>query len=165
LKKTPTEEQIKHITRQLVSALGCMHANNIAHRDLKLDNIMIDEINNNRIVIIDFGFATACEKKLRMFCGTPSYMSPEIVKRGWYSGSKSDIWALGVILYRMATGVFPFRGASELEVFGKICKSKYDESKLSSQLSNILKHILCKVENERYRCSQVVILFYIDNLV
>jgi len=125
LKKPLAEEQLKSISRQLLAAVGCMHSNNIAHRDLKLDNIMIDEA-TNRVVIIDFGFATACEKKLKMFCGTPSYMSPEIVKRGWYSGSKADIWALGVILYRMATGVFPFRGGTELEVFGKICKSKYD---------------------------------------
>jgi serine/threonine protein kinase len=155
LKKSPTEEQIKHITRQMLSALNCMHCNNIAHRDLKLDNIMIDETNGNRVVIIDFGFATACEKKLRMFCGTPSYMSPEIVKRGWYSGSKADIWALGIILYRMVTGVFPFRGVSELEVFGKICKSKYDESKLPAELSHMLRQILCKAETERYKCSQV----------
>lgn len=135
LKKAPTEDQVKSISRQLLAAIGCMHSNSIAHRDLKLDNIMIDEANDNRVVLIDFGFATSCEKKLKMFCGTPSYMSPEIVKRSWYSGSKADIWALGVILYRMATGVFPFRGGSELEVFGKICNSKYDESKLPVALS------------------------------
>lgn len=155
LKKNPSEDQVKSIARQLVSAVGCLHSNNIAHRDLKLDNIMIDEAHENRVVLIDFGFATACDRKLKMFCGTPSYMCPEIVKRGWYSGIKADMWALGVIFYRMITGSFPFRGTSEMEVFGKICKSKYDEQKLSAEQCSLFKNLLCKLENERYRCSQV----------
>lgn len=73
---------------------------------------MIDEANNNRVVLIDFGFSTSSDRKLKIFCGTPSYMCPEIVKRSWYSGVKADMWALGVIFYRMVTGNFPFRGNS-----------------------------------------------------
>jgi serine/threonine protein kinase len=79
-------------------------------------------------------------------------MCPEIVKRSWYSGIKADMWALGVILYRMVTGNFPFRGTSEMEVFGKICKSKYDESKLSGDQSMLLKNLLCKLEIDRFKC-------------
>ena len=78
-------------------------------RDLKLDNILIDE--DNTIKIIDFGFSILSKKdmKLKMFCGTPSYMSPEIINKKEYYGGPSDMWSLGVILYAMLCGSFPFK--------------------------------------------------------
>ena len=54
--------------------------------------------------IIDFGFACISKEKLRVFCGTPSYMSPEIVNKKDYSGSAADVWACGVLLFVMLTG-------------------------------------------------------------
>lgn len=82
-----------------------------------------------------------------MYCGTPSYMCPEIVSRGCYSGAKADIWSLGIILYKMITGQFPFKGMSELEVFAKICKSKYTlPHNCSKELSELLKGMLSKSE-------------------
>ena len=88
-----------------------MHENNIIHRDLKLENILIDTSNLN-IKLIDFGFAIKIsnQKKLTIFCGTPSYMCPEIVKKIEYFGKPADIWALGILLYVMLYGKFPFRG-------------------------------------------------------
>lgn len=60
-----------------------MHSINVVHRDLKMDNIIVDENNNNMIKIIDFGFATACSKneKLGVQCGTTHYMCPDLVKK------------------------------------------------------------------------------------
>ena len=115
---------MKHIFRQLLLAVGYLHSKNISHRDLKLDNIMVDDA-SNRVVVIDFGFGSTSTKKLKMYCGTPSYMCPEIVNRAWYWGPKADVWSLGVVLYKMLTGSFPFKGVSELDVSGKICKCKY----------------------------------------
>ncbi len=72
--------------------------------------------------LIDFGFSTSfpIEKKVKMFCGTPSYMSPEIVTRQEYRGDKSDVWALGVVLFTMLQGVFPFKGDTDAELYSRI---------------------------------------------
>lgn len=57
--------------------------------------------------IIDFGFSTFIDPKLNAYCGTPSYMAPEIINRQEY-GKPADIWALGILLYVMLNGKFPF---------------------------------------------------------
>ena len=97
-----------------------MHANLICHRDLKLENILVSD--RQRVKIIDFGFSirTPEDVNLKIFCGTSSYMSPEIVRKSEYSGFKADIWALGVVLYVMLTGRFPFKAKTEKELFTRI---------------------------------------------
>jgi len=97
-----------------------MHSNLICHRDLKLENILVSD--RQRVKIIDFGFGirTPSDVLLKIYCGTSSYMSPEIVRKQEYSGFKADIWALGVVLYVMLTGRFPFKAKTEKELFGRI---------------------------------------------
>ena len=84
---------------QIVQALEYCHSKNVAHRDIKLENILLDSVNN--IKLIDFGFSTnyPTGQKTKTFCGTPSYMAPEIVSRIEYSGPPVDIWACGVLLF------------------------------------------------------------------
>lgn len=83
------------------------------------------------IKIIDFGFAAFTmdsqgrTQKLKIFCGTPSYMAPELVRKNEYDGRQVDMWALGVLLYAMLTGMFPFRGQSESELYGRIQRGQY----------------------------------------
>lgn len=62
--------------------------------------------------LIDFGFASMLKPgvKCRMACGTPSYMPPEILKKGEYEGTAADMWSLGVVLYAMLHGCYPFKG-------------------------------------------------------
>ena len=71
---------------------------------------MIDSDLN--IKIIDFGFSITVskEKKLCIFCGTPSYMAPEMIKKLDYQGQPVDVWALGILLYTILNGRFPFKG-------------------------------------------------------
>ena len=113
----------------------------MAHRDLKLDNILLIDhrktslLGNARnrkepqkpftIKIIDFGFSVTTEKLQKQFCGTPSYMAPEIVKKLDYNAKSTDIWALGVLTYRLLYGVPPFRAPSEKELYSKIMKGVY----------------------------------------
>ena len=77
---------------------------------MKLENILLSD--DKTVKLIDFGFSIAQpkEKKLNIFCGTPSYMAPEIVSKKDYWGHCTDIWALGVILFLILTGGFPFKG-------------------------------------------------------
>ena len=98
-----------------------MHNNNIVHRDLKLDNILVEE-STRMVKLIDFGFSVVVGNgtPLKIFCGTPSYMAPEIVRKHEYDGKPVDIWALGVLLFVLLTGSFPFRGTSESDLYQKI---------------------------------------------
>ena len=79
---------------------------------------MLDSQQNPKL--IDFGFSTIDRKKYKVFCGTPSYMAPEIVNRREFLGEPADIWALGVVLYVISTGVFPFKASSDKELYRKI---------------------------------------------
>ena len=87
--KCLTEAEAIPVFRQIVSAVIYMHGLGLVHRDLKLENILIDEAaKENQVKLIDFGFATNCQTghKLSMFCGTPCYMDPDLVKKRKYSG-------------------------------------------------------------------------------
>ena len=89
-----------------------IHNKNIYHRDLKLENIMV-KLNGQKVeecLLIDFGFAIKVNDsyKEKNLCGTLNYMAPEIFERNVKHGSQIDIWALGVILYKLVTDEFPF---------------------------------------------------------
>lgn len=92
---------------------------------MKLENILVSD--RGRIKIIDFGFSIVSEKdqKLKVNCGTSSYMSPELVQKKEYSGFASDIWALGVVLFVMMTGTFPFKAKGEKELVNRIISGQY----------------------------------------
>jgi serine/threonine protein kinase len=107
----------------VVFGIHYLHQRNVTHRDIKLENILLDET-RTRVKLIDFGFSTCIphEKKVKIFCGTPSYMAPEIVSKIEYAGPPADIWALGVLLYALLCGRFPFKGSNDKELYTNICK-------------------------------------------
>jgi len=112
--KKLNEPEAKRIFRQITEALHYCHKKCITHRDIKLENLLMDEEKN--IKLIDFGFSTCMsnDQKSKMFCGTPSYMSPEIVLKKEYCGPPADIWALGVLLFALLFGYFPYKGKSKV---------------------------------------------------
>jgi MAP/microtubule affinity-regulating kinase len=115
------ETECKQLFKQVVNAVNYCHFYNICHRDIKLENILLNE-DKTKAKLIGFGFSTSGDinTKTHMFCGTPSYMAPEIVSRSQYAGRPADIWALGVLLFVMITGNFPFKGSSDKEVYGNV---------------------------------------------
>jgi eukaryotic-like serine/threonine-protein kinase len=110
----PIDRAIR-ITIAISDALDYIHRNGVVHRDLKPENIMIDD--EDRIKLIDFGIAGQAGArrltfgKLSQVMGTPDYISPEQVK-GKRGDGRSDIYALGVMLYEMLTGKTPFIGSN-----------------------------------------------------
>lgn len=94
--------------QELVLALWFSHSNGITHRDLKLENLLLDHEGHLRLA--DFGMASLMTpgSLQETSCGSPSYCAPEVLSGELYDGVKSDCWSLGVILYVMATGGLPF---------------------------------------------------------
>jgi serine/threonine protein kinase len=94
--------------RQLVEALAYLHSNHFCHRDIKPANILIDQ--HRRLKLADFGFAARSnEATIKTICGSLPYMAPELIKRlANTDGAASDVWALGVTFYEMATGSLPW---------------------------------------------------------
>ena len=81
---------------------------------------MIDQ--NGMIKIIDFGFAQSCTNKERLknICGTPEYMDPDLAARNHYLAHASDVWAMGVAIFVLLTGQYPFSAEFEADLFRKI---------------------------------------------
>jgi len=105
-----TTLEIEEIFKQLLSTIRYMHFVGIAHCDLKVSNIMYS-VESKEIKVIDFGFSQPINKRSKIMCGTPAYMAPEIINQEEHSGEKGDVWALGVILYKLLERKYPFGGS------------------------------------------------------
>ncbi|KAL9230516.1 hypothetical protein vseg_005855 [Gypsophila vaccaria] len=117
--------------QQLVSALGYCHRNGVAHRDVKPQNILLDD--EGMIKVCDFGLSAVAEspKKsdhlLQTACGTPAFAAPEIVgrARAGYDGCKADAWSCGVILFVLLTGYLPFDDSNLVAMYRKMHKREF----------------------------------------
>ncbi|XP_030600444.1 serine/threonine-protein kinase DCLK1-like isoform X1 [Archocentrus centrarchus] len=109
-----TERDASSMLFNLASAIKYLHSLNIVHRDIKPENLLVYEHNDGSksLKLGDFGLATVVNGPLYTVCGTPTYVSPEIVAEMGY-GLKVDIWAAGVITYILLCGFPPFRGSGE----------------------------------------------------
>ena len=144
------EKDICEIICQLLQALKYIHKHNIIHRDIKPENIIFsDRKNYSSLKLIDFGFTNIYHKKRKNLAGSPYYMSPEILEGNSYP--QSDVWSLGIIIYHMLTGKYPFKG--------KTCEILYDNIKnqdfnllntLKLNCSDEAKDFLVKCLNKDY---------------
>ena len=159
LSKTLSESSTKIYFYQIVHCVNYLHSNQVCHRDLKLENILLandDDI--SQIKIIDFGLSKTwrCPKDpLVTYVGTPVYMAPEVTKLEKESSdiisststytSKVDCWSLGVILYTMLSGKRPFTSGLELEA--RIMSGRYRpmDGKEWVSISKAAKHLVKKL--------------------
>lgn len=102
------EDQARVIFRQIVSAVAYLHSNRVAHRDLKLENFVISA--TGVVKIIDFGLSARVTPQVKLgdVCGSMAYSPPEIISHVPYDGTAADMWSLGIVLYALLLGGFPF---------------------------------------------------------
>ena len=103
-----SESTARNWTRQLVDAISYLHQLDITHRDLKLENLLLDSEHNIKLCDFSFIKGTSSRQLSETFCGSRSYTAPEILLGIPYDPKKADVWAIGVILYIFVTGVMPF---------------------------------------------------------
>jgi len=144
-KKLPIDRAI-HITLGICAALEYIHSKGVVHRDLKPENIMVDS--EDRVKLIDFGIAGSEGMRRLTFArltaamGTPDYISPEQVKskRG---DARSDIYALGVMLYEMLTGDVPFHGPNAFAIMNdRLLNNPVPPRELNPEISPQLQEII-----------------------
>jgi serine/threonine-protein kinase SIK3 len=114
------EEETRHLTHQMLSAIAYLHGNNIIYRDVKADNFVFTDARCCSIKMIDFGLAMIVDKSalpLEEVCGSPHYLAPELI--GQKYGFPVDLWALGILVFLLLHGHYPFDAPNtqELVVF------------------------------------------------
>lgn len=164
------EKTVKIIMRQLLSSVAYLHSKNIIHGDLKLENILIDNLKKNpeskigdrkvsyesiEIKVIDFGCSKIFAKgRLSGVIGTSTYLSPEVIRNNY--NEKCDVWSCGVVMYVLLSGLTPFYGETNEQMFDSIIKGKYDFSDSSfNEVSHEAKDLINKLMtyNHEDRCS------------
>lgn len=105
-------------------AIGYLHSKKIIHRDLKLENILVDQY--GYLKIIDYGLAKILKnnEEATSFCGTPEYIAPELVNKQAYD-KNVDWWAVGVLIYEMLIGVTPFFNKNQNVLMSKIQNASF----------------------------------------
>jgi tetratricopeptide (TPR) repeat protein/tRNA A-37 threonylcarbamoyl transferase component Bud32 len=172
IKAKPTDlAAVVRLAEKIASGLAAAHKMQVVHRDIKADNIIVNE--DDQPKILDFGLAKPIAPlqsssegdstrtiskeltKVGKIIGTVSYMSPEQV-RGEKVDARSDIFSFGVLLYRMAAGEFPFAGPTEVSTLAKILETRQEplrtkNDSIPQELERIVDKCLQKDANDRYQ--------------
>ena len=163
------EYQLSVLFYQVFSGLYYLHSKNIVHRDLKLENILISEMELDKktnkkyfwIKIIDFGTAKIFEKNKneKTVIGSSYYIAPEVLQKNY--NEKCDTWSAGVILYMLIVGRAPFDGKNDDEIIDNIKKGKFNDKhkkllNASSEVQDLVKHLLQVNVKKRFSASDAL---------
>ena len=169
IKNKYSERQLAVLFYQVFSGLWYLHDNKILHRDIKLENIMISQKENDNETgeelfwakIIDFGTAKIFEKnkKEKDVVGSSYYIAPEVLKQNY--NEKCDTWSVGVILYMMLVGRAPFDGKDDEEIICKINSADYNSNeprlmKHSPEVRDLVSKLLQKDTDKRYSAKEAI---------
>lgn len=152
------EKQARRFARQILSALDYCHRNSIVHRDLKIENILISQSGN--IKIIDFGLSNLFSPRssLSTFCGSLYFAAPELLNAKAYTGPEVDVWSFGVVLYVLVCGKVPFDDQNMPALHEKIKRGVVDyPSHLSTDCKSVLSRMLVTNPTHRATISEITI--------
>jgi serine/threonine protein kinase len=145
------EREARRIFKQIVGGLSYLHQHGICHRDLKVDNVFLDKQLNAKIG--DFGAACRFDPHVELIhrYGTRAYHAPELLQDLHYYGDRVDCWALGVTLYVMLVGGFPFKGNKDLELLWQTLRGPRfpADSPVLTETAMDLIRLLVKVESSQ----------------
>ncbi|CAH9085707.1 unnamed protein product [Cuscuta epithymum] len=158
------EDEARFFFQQLISGVSYCHSMQICHRDLKLENTLLDGSTAPRVKICDFGYSKSevFHSQPKSTVGTPAYVAPEVLTRKEYDGKLADIWSCGVTLYVMLIGAYPFEDPSDPKNFRKtiarILGTQYsipNNIHISVECQHLLSRIFVANPEERIKITEI----------
>ena len=156
-RKKMDEPLAKVLFKQIIEGIGYIHSKSILHRDIKLDNILLD--GKGKVKIADFGVSKSVKKGEVMYeqSGTPAYIAPEIIRDKGYKGFKADLWSAGVVLYALLTGTVPFKANNMKDLHQQILNARYNmKEDISPDAQNLIRGLLNIDPKKRLSVNQVL---------
>ena len=157
-----SDAKAKNIFKQIASAVNFIHSQGFSHRDLKFSNILISDL--GVVKLVDFGFACDAFKRQRIFCGTPSYMPPELIKKKEYIPALVDIWSLGVILFKLVANNYPFGACNDKDLEHKIdCLKLTYPTTIRPEIKDLIDSMLRHSAIERIKSENILKHKWLDS--
>ncbi|XP_072152314.1 serine/threonine-protein kinase SIK3 isoform X2 [Bemisia tabaci] len=150
-----SEKEACRMFHQILSAISYCHHKKIVHRDIKAENLLLDE--NMNIKLADFGFSNYFDDQLMStWCGSPPYAAPELFTGKKYDGPRADIWSLGVVLYVLVCGVLPFDGKTLESLRTRVINGKFRiPFFMSADCEHLIRHMLVVDPEKRLSIAQI----------
>ncbi|XP_008804779.1 serine/threonine-protein kinase SAPK2 isoform X3 [Phoenix dactylifera] len=161
-----SEDEARFFFQQLISGVSYCHSMQICHRDLKLENTLLDGSTAPRLKICDFGYSksSVLHSQPKSTVGTPAYIAPEVFSRKQYDGKIADVWSCGVTLYVMLVGAYPFEDPDDPRNFrktiGRILSVQYsipDYVRVSMECRHLLSRIFVANPEQRITIPEIKI--------
>jgi len=159
-----SEDEARYYFKQLISGVSYCHSMQICHRDLKLENTLLDGSPSSQLKICDFGYSksSVLHSQPKSTVGTPAYVAPEVLSRKEYNGKIADVWSCGVTLYVMLVGAYPFEDPDDprniRKTIQRILSVHYtipDYVRISSECKHLLSRIFVADPDKRITVPEI----------
>ncbi|KAJ8686677.1 hypothetical protein QAD02_022471 [Eretmocerus hayati] len=150
------EPSARSVFAQIVSAVEYCHSTGVAHRDLKIENLLLDAHMN--VKLADFGFSNrfAPGEMLSTYCGSPPYAAPEVFRGKLYDAPAIDVWSMGVVLFVLVCGALPFDGSTLQTLRERVLSGRFRVPYfVTTDCENLIRKMLVLDPTKRYTIPQI----------